>query len=127
MIKKLEFNNIIFNNFDKIKFNKIIKKKGYYTFPSGPGIASINSSKEYYNSLRNANYVFFDSGFFVLLLRIFKNVKVSKFSGYEFLFLFFDFLKLNKNKSIFCIDPNTEFSKSNENFLRKKRPVLMPH
>ena len=119
MIKKIKFKNISFNNFDKIKFNIIIKKKGYYTFPSGPGIASINSSKEYYNSLRKANYVFFDSGFFVLLLRIFKNVKVSKFSGYKFLFLFFEFLKLNKNKSVFCIDPNSNYSKSNKKFLKK--------
>ena len=119
MIKKLKFKNISFNNFDKIKFNKIIKKKGYYTFPSAPGIASINASKEYYNSLRKANYVFFDSGFFVLLLRIFKNVKVSRFSGYKFLFLFFEFLKLNKNKSVFCIDPNINYSKSNKKFLKK--------
>ena len=119
MIKKIKFKNISFNNFDKIKFNIIIKKKGYYTFPSGPGIASINSSKEYYNSLRKANYVFFDSGFFVLLLRIFKNVKVSRFSGYKFLFLFFEFLKLNKNKSVFCIDPNSNYSKSNKKFLKK--------
>ena len=119
MIKKIKFKNISFNNFDKIKFKGIIKKKGYYTFPSGPGIASINASKEYYNSLRKANYVFFDSGFFVLLLRIFKNVKVSRFSGYKFLFLFFEFLKLNKNKSVFCIDPNVNYSKSNKKFLKK--------
>ena len=119
MIKKIKFKNIGFNNFDKIEFNKIIKKKGYYTFPSAPGIASIDVSDEYYNSLKKANYVFFDSGFFVLLLRIFKNVKVSKFSGYKFLFLFFDFLKLNKNKSIFCIDPNINNSKSNKKFLKK--------
>ena len=98
MIKKIEFKNIDFNNVENQKFNKIIKKKGYYTFPSAPGMASINSSKEYYNSLKRANYVFFDSGFFVLLLRIFKKIKVSKFSGYKFLFLFFRFLKLNKKK-----------------------------
>ncbi len=119
MIKKIEFKNIDFNNVENQKFNKIIKKKGYYTFPSAPGIASINSSKEYYNSLKRANYVFFDSGFFVLLLRIFKKIKVSKFSGYKFLFLFFRFLKLNKKKSVFCIDPNISYSKSNKNFLKK--------
>ena len=119
MIKKIIFKDIIFNNLDHKNFKKIITKKGLFVFPSGPGIASIDSSKEYYNSLRNANYVFFDSGFFVLLLRIFKNVKVSKFSGYEFLFVFLDFLKLNKNKSIFCIDPNINNSKSNKKFLKK--------
>ncbi len=119
MIKLIEFKSIDFNNFENQKFIKIIKKKGYYTFPSAPGIASINSSKEYYNSLKKADYVFFDSGFFVLLLRIFKNIKVSKFSGYKFLFLFFRFLKLNKNKSVFCIDPNNNYSKSNKKFLKK--------
>tara|TARA_B100000900_G_C20571666_1_gene713494 strand:- start:100 stop:834 length:735 start_codon:yes stop_codon:yes gene_type:complete len=119
MIKIIKFQNINFNNFENQKFNEIIKKKGYYTFPSAPGIASINSSKEYYHSLKKAHYVFFDSGFFVLLLRIFKNIKVSKFSGYKFLFLFFRFLKLNKNKSVFCIDPNNIYSKSNKHFLKK--------
>ncbi len=120
MIKKIQFKNIIFNNFDFIEFEKIIKKKGYYTFPSAPGIASINSSKEYFNSLKNADYVFLDSSFFVLLLKFFKNIKVTRFSGYKFLYYFFIFLKTNKNKSIFCIDPNIEYSKSNEVFLRKK-------
>ncbi len=119
MIKKIQFKNIVFNNFVNQQFYQIIKKKGYYTFPSAPGIALINSNKEYLNSLKNAQYVFFDSGFFVLLLRFFKNVKVLKFSGYKFLFLFFKFLKLNRNKSIFCIDPNNQYSKSNKKFLKK--------
>ena len=120
MIKKIQFKNIFFNNFNFREFEKIIIKKGYYTFPSAPGIASINSNREYYNSLKNADYVFFDSGFFVLLLRLFKNIKVVRFSGYKFLYYFFIYLKKNKNKSIFCIDPNIQFSKSNENFFRKK-------
>ena len=63
MIKKIQFKNIIFSNFYFREFEKLIIKKGYYTFPSAPGIASINSSREYYNSLKNADYVFFDSGF----------------------------------------------------------------
>ena len=119
MIKKIIFKDITFNNFDHKKFRSIITKKGYFTFPSAPGIASINSSKEYYNSLKKADYVFFDSGFFVLLLRFLKNKKVTKFSGYKFLYFFFKYLKLKKNKSIFCIDPNLNYSKSNTNFLKK--------
>ena len=93
MNKKIEFKNIEFNNVENQKFNKIIKKKGYYTFPSAPGIASINSSKEYYNSLKRANYVFFDSGFFLFLLRILKNVRVNKFSCFKVLYSFFNYLK----------------------------------
>ena len=43
---------------------------------------------------------------------------MKKFSGYKFLSLFFDYLRINKNKSIFSIDPNFEYSKSNKSFLR---------
>ena len=103
MIKKIQFKNIIFNNFNFKEFETIIKKKGYYTFPSAPGIASISSGREYYNSLKNADYVFFDSGFFVLLLRLFKNIKVVRFSGYKFLYYFFIYLKKIKINQFFVL------------------------
>ena len=70
------------------------------------------------SQLRKADLVFFDSGFFVLLLKFFKNINVKKFSGYKFLNLFFNYLKKNKKKSVFCIDPNLKFSKSNKNFFK---------
>ena len=102
-----------------IEFTNIIKKKGLFVFPSGPGLASINNDKKYFRAIKNADLVFLDSGFFVLLLRFLKNISVEKFSGYKFLDLFFKYLKLNKNKSIFCIDPNINFSKSNKKYLKK--------
>ena len=113
IFKKIQFNNINFKNFDKY-----ILKKGLFIFPAGPALATIDESKEYYKSLKKADLVFFDSGFFVLLLRFFKNINVEKFSGYKFLNLFFDYLKKNKNKKVFCIDPNLKFSKSNKLFLK---------
>jgi len=118
MPSKIIFKKIRFNNIDVKNFDRCITKKGLFVFPAGPGLASIQKSNEYYQSIQKADLVFFDSGFFVLLLKIFKNVKVKKFSGYKFLGLFFDYLKLNKNKSIFSIDPNFEFSKSNKSFLK---------
>ena len=118
MISKVIFKKIIFNNIYEKNFNKCIVKKGLFVFPAGPALASINHSNEYYDSIRKADLVFFDSGFFVLLLRLFKNISVKKFSGYKFLNLFFNFLKKNKKKSIFCIDPNLKFSKSNKKFLK---------
>ena len=54
-----------------------------------------------------------------MLLRVLKNIKVNKFSGFKFLYIFFNYLKKNKNKKIFCIDPNTLFSKSNQKYLKK--------
>ena len=118
-MKVVNFKNIKFLNINENEFNKIIKKKGLFVFPSAPGLASINSKKKYYESLKMADYVFFDSGLFVLLLRYFKNIRVKRFSGFKFLDFFFKYLKLNKNKRIFCIDPNYKFSKSNKKYLKK--------
>ena len=118
-MKKIIFNKIKFINVDDKKFKSIINQDGLFVFPSGPGLASIKSESNYLKSLRNSDYVFFDSGFFVLLLRFLKNIHVEKFSGYKFLNLFFKYLKLNKNKSIFCIDPNINYSNSNKKYLKK--------
>jgi UDP-N-acetyl-D-mannosaminuronic acid transferase (WecB/TagA/CpsF family) len=118
MIKNVLFRGINFDNIRIVDINNIIKKKGLFVFPSGPGLASIDNSIKYYESLKKANYVFFDSGFFVLLLRIFKNIKVDKFSGYKFLNFFFIYLR-NNDSSIFCIDPNNKVLKSNKKYLNK--------
>ena len=119
MISKIIFNKITFNNLDYKKFNKIISKKGFFVFPAAPALASIKTYDTYHKSIQKADLVFFDSGFFVLLLRIFKNIKVDKFSGYKFLNLFFNYLRKNKKKKVFCIDPNLNFSKSNKIYLKK--------
>ena len=118
MINKVIFKKIIFHNVDTKNFNNYILKKGLFVFPAAPGLASISQSNRYYQSIKKADVVFFDSGFFVLLLKIFKNINVKKFSGYKFLNLFFNFLKKNKKKSVFCVDPNFQFSKSNKDFLK---------
>ena len=119
MISKVIFKKIIFNNIYDKNFKKYIVKKGLFVFPADPALASISHSNEYYDSIKKADLVFFDSGFFVLLLKLFKNISVNKFSGYKFLNLFFNHLKKNKNKSVFCVDPNLKFSKSNKNFLKE--------
>ena len=117
-ILKVIFKKIAFNNINPNKFKKYILKNGLFVFPSGPGLANIEKSKIYHNSLQKADLVFFDSGFFVLLLKIFKNINVYKFSGYKFLRLFFNYIKKNKKKSIFSIDPNLNFSKSNQLYFK---------
>ena len=119
MINKLIFKKITFNNLDSNKFEKYIIKNGLFVFPAGPALATIEQSKVYYKSIQKADFVFFDSGFFVLLLKIFKGISIHKFSGYKFLNLFFKYMKKNKKKSVFLIDPNLKFSKSNQIFLKK--------
>jgi len=119
MIKQIIFKNIKFSNITHNHFRKIISQYGYFVFPAAPALAQINSQKNYYKALKKADLAFFDSGFFVILLKIFKGINVNKFSGYKFLNLFFDYLKTNKNKSVLCIDPNKENSKANYNYFKK--------
>lgn len=116
-MKKIIFKEINFLDFKEDQFNKIIKKKGLFVFPSGFGLPSIEKDSRYHLSLKKADFVFFDSGFFVLLLKFLKKINVNKFSGYKFLNLFFDYLKKNKRKSIICIDPNLRYSKKNKAYL----------
>ena len=119
MISKIIFRKIKFHNINFKDFKKYIIKKGLFVFPAGPALANIEKSNGYYESIKKADFVFFDSGLFVLLLKTFKNINVDKFSGYKFLNLFFDYLKENREKKVFCIDPNLKFSRSNKTFLRK--------
>ena len=106
------FKKIKFINLNEKDFLKIIQQPGLFVFPSGPGLATINEKKQYLKSLRNSDFVFFDSGYFVLLLRILKNIRVKKFSGYLFLKLFFKHFKKNKNVKILSVDPNVAHSKN---------------
>ena len=100
-MNKIIFKKIKFYNYNSKSFNRFIVKKGLFVFPAAPALASIEKSDRYYDSLKKADLVFFDSGFFVLLLRVLKNINVNKFSGYKFLNLFFDYLKKNKKKKSF--------------------------
>lgn len=117
-MKNIIFNKIKFLNIKSDEVDKIIQSNGLFVFPSGPGLSTIDEEVEYYQSLKKADYVFFDSGYFVLLLRLFKNIKVNKISGYKFLVKFFEYLSKNKSKIIFSIDPNKNNLNSNKIFLK---------
>ena len=116
---KFSFQKIKFISFKDHEFKNIINKMGLFLFPAAPALASIEDKKRYFISLKKADFVFLDSSFFVILLRIFKNLKVIRFSGYKFLKLFFSYLKKNKKTSIFLIDPDINKSKNNYKFIKK--------
>ena len=104
--------------FYDIDFNHFLKKKnkGLVVLPSGPGLSTIYTDKIYHRSIQNADIALFDSGYFVLLLRLFKGIKISKFSGYKFLKSFFIFYK---NKTIFCIETDKRSANINKKYLKK--------
>ena len=125
-MKIVNFLDIKFLSINILSLKKVIKKKGLFVFPSGPGLSELKVNSNYHKSLINSDYVFFDSSFFVLLLRFFKNINVQKLSGYKFLDFYFNYLKIKKKK-IFSIDPNKELSNSYRLFFKKKIKIKSFH
>ena len=119
MIDKIRYKNITFNNFSEKDFPNLMNNFGLFTFPAAPPLATLELNSEYHNSLISSDYVFFDSGFFVLLLRYLKGIKVNKFSGYKFLKLLFNFLTFNKNRKTFLVDPYAKNSQNNLEYFQK--------
>ena len=117
-MREIIFKRIKFLDLNESESKKIINNNGLFVFPSGPGLETINQNNSYHNALKEADYVFFDSGYFVLLLKLLKNVSVKKYSGFKFLKFFFSYLSKNNDKSLFCIDPNDKFSQKNKEFFK---------
>ena len=114
---EIKFYNLTFKNV----FKKI-SKGGYLVAPAASSLSKILKNKEYHKSLINSDVAILDSGFFCILLRIFKKQKVKKLSGYFFLKEFLN-LKFNKKIKFLNIDPNIEESKLNYNYLMKTKKI----
>ena len=119
MIKRINFLDIKFTDTNYANIKKLLNKGGLVVLPSGPGLSSINKDLNYKIALQNSDIVLFDSGYFCILLRFLKNIKVKKFSGYKLLENLIKDLKKSKKK-IFLIDPNLNESKINRKYLNIK-------
>ena len=129
----INFKGIKFYNYNFAKIFTIIDEGGYLVAPAASALTNITDDKAYHESLVKSDVAILDSGFFCVLLRIFKGKKVSKYSGYLFLknFLSLDF---SKEIKFLSIDPSQEDSKANASFLNSnnitnlKNPkfLLMP-
>ena len=79
------FKKIKFHNYNFVKLISLINEGGYLVAPAASALTNIKKDYKYHKSLINSDVAILDSGFFCILLRIFKRKKVSKFSGYLFL------------------------------------------
>jgi UDP-N-acetyl-D-mannosaminuronic acid transferase (WecB/TagA/CpsF family) len=117
-------NNIV--NFYGIKFynwsyKRIIKKickGGYLCAPAAFPLCQIFNKKNYFISLKNSTINLLDSGYFCILLRLFNNLKIKKFSGFFFLLQFLKDKRFKKNL-ILLIDTSTKERKLNNRLLTK--------
>jgi len=119
MIKRINFLGIKFIDTNYLSIKKLLSKGGLVVLPSGPGLSSINKDFNYKLALQKSDIVLLDSGYFCILLRFLKNIKVKKFSGYKLLRNLIKDLKKSK-KRIFLIDPNLNESKINKRYLNIK-------
>ena len=97
---------------------KLLQEGKLMHIPSGPGLATINKDDRYKRAIQSGDFAIPDSGYFVLLLRILKNIKIKKYSGQRFLKDFFASEKFNKG-DLFLVDPNKSESKINNEYLNK--------
>ena len=120
-MKKFSFKEIKFysGNYDQIKYE--FDKGGVLVAPAASALANIDTDKQYYSSLKKSKIAILDSGFFCILLRVFRFQKVKKLSGFLFLKTFLDNFK-NQQKILF-IDPSRKSNILNIKFLKSKKII----
>ena len=120
-MKKFSFKEIKFysGDYDQIKYE--FDKGGVLVAPAASALANIDTDKQYYSSLKNSKIAILDSGFFCILLRIFRFQKVKKLSGFLFLKTFLDNFK--NQKKILFIDPSRKSNILNKKFLKSKKII----
>ena len=120
-MKKFSFKEIKFYSGDYDQIKNEFDKGGVLVAPAASALANIDTDKQYYSSLKKSKIAILDSGFFCILLRIFRFQKVKKLSGFLFLKTFLDNFK-NQQKILF-IDPSRKSNILNIKFLKSKKII----
>ena len=115
----INFKGIKFYNYNFAKLFAIIDEGGYLVAPAASALTNISDDKIYHDSLIKSDVAILDSGFFCILLRIFKGKKINKFSGYLFLKKFLN-MNFKKKTKFLTVDPTVADSKINKLYLRSK-------
>ena len=115
-MKKISFKGINFYTGTYYQIKKKFDKGGVLVAPAASALANIENDSIYFSSLRNSDLAILDSGFFCILLRLFRFKRVTKLSGFLFLKTFLENYK-NKDKILF-IDPSKKSNYLNKKLLR---------
>ena len=86
--KIINFHGINFHDYDYQDIIKEINKGGYLVAPAASALYSINKNHKYLIALQKSRISIFDSGYFCISLRLFRNIKVKKILVIYFLKLF---------------------------------------
>ena len=113
---KFKFKEINFFSGSYKEIRKQFDKGGVLVAPAASALAEIRYKSNYHKALKSSDIAILDSGFFCILIRLFKNYKVIKLSGFLFLrrFLF----SFEKNKKLFLVNPSIKEDKINSKYIR---------
>jgi len=94
---------------------------GLILAPSGPGLAALRVDRFYQEAVENCDVALPDSGFMVLLWRLFKGGSLRRLSGLKFLaWLLLEDDEFRKEKSRFWIMPSEEEGQDNRAWLMEQ-------
>ena len=113
--------NIPFINGDYNDALSRLEKGEFMVAPSGPGLSTIDKDTKYWDALKGADFAIPDSGFMIILARIFYGYKIKKLSGPKFFRKFINEKILHEKGMLFSVDPNDYESKKNREYLNAKR------
>ena len=102
----------------------LLKKGALMVVPAAPALATIKEDQLYYNALLNSDFAIPDSGLMVLVLKIFKFIRIKKLSGLAFLDKFLNENILKENHCIFLVDPNEKEATINQKYLKSLRILI---
>jgi UDP-N-acetyl-D-mannosaminuronic acid transferase (WecB/TagA/CpsF family) len=120
-VRILKFFNVKFFDVDYNYVTKFIMKKGgYLVFPAASALTNIRKNHRYRKALQKSTAALCDSGYFSILLFIFKLVSLKKFSGYKFISFFLDD-NFFKKKKILLLNPSMESTKINRSFFKSRK------
>ena len=112
------FERINFFSSDYKSIKQLADKGGVVVAPAASALANIEQDKRYYNALINSDVAILDSGFFCIMLRVFRKYKIIKLSGYLFLSRFIK--EYDPNDKLFLINPSKKEDEINKKYLFDK-------
>jgi len=127
MAKKfVEIRGITFLDGNAADAMQLLANGAVMVVPSAPGLATIDRDPDYYQALKESDFAIFDSGLLVLLLRLFKGMRVTKLSGLLFLREFLAASHQLPAGALFLVDPSAEDSDINRHYLATEGIAIEP-
>lgn len=93
---------------------------GFMVVPSAPSLVPAETDEYYYRALKASDFAIPDSGFMVLMLRLFYRVRLVRLSGLEFLANYLRDLAGNADPGLYMVEPSTEDHAANQEYLHRQ-------